>query len=152
MKNTNLKSRIRLFSIVLGLLGGLFFTSCSNDDLDTQTDFPFEVNVMPVPKEIANRQTVEMRFTIKPQGNYQGTNYFIRYFQFDGQGDLRLFNDAPFQPNDLYPLPGEQFRLYYTSRSSVVESFDVWISDNSGHEQKLSFRFNNKDTRTIIGN
>lgn len=152
MKNTNLKSRIRLFSIVLGLLGGLFFTSCSNDDLDTQTDFPFEVTVMPVPKEIANRQTVEIRFTIKPQGNYQGTNYFIRYFQFDGQGDLRLFNDTPFQPNDLYPLPGEQFRLYYTSRSSVVESFDVWISDNSGNEQKLSFRFNNKDTRTIIGN
>lgn len=138
--------------VLLGLLGGLFFPSCSNDDLDTQTDFPFEVTVMPVPKNIANGQTVEMRFTIKPQGNYQGTSYFIRYFQFDGQGALRLFNAPPYQPNDLYPLPGERFRLYYTSQSNVAESFDVWISDNFGNEQQLSFRFNNNSSSLTTDN
>ncbi len=144
----NLKNRFRAIPMaLLALLGGLFFVSCENE-LDIQTDFPFEVLVMPVPKDIALDQTVEMRFTINTQGNYQGTNYFIRYFQFDGQGSLRLFNDPPYQPNDIYPLPGKQFRLYYTSQSEVTQSFEVWISDNFGNEQQLSFRFNNSSGLT----
>lgn len=136
-----LKSVLVVLSMVIGTF---LFTSCDND-LDIQSDFPFEVNVMPVPKQIANGQTVEMRFTIVRNGNYEGTNYSIRYFQFGGQGTLRLYNSFPYLPNDLYPLPGEQFRLYYTSQSNESESFDVWISDNFGNEKKISFQFNSSD-------
>lgn len=120
-------------------------TSCSNDELEIQNNFPFEVKVMPVPKEIANGTTAEIRLMIEPTDNYSNTQYFIRYFQFDGQGSLRNNDEPPFLPNDLYPLLAKQFRLYYTSNSTVSQSFDVWISDNFGNEKQLSFEFNSSD-------
>jgi hypothetical protein len=120
-------------------------TSCSKGELEIQNDFPFEVKVMPVPKEIANGNTVEIRITIQPTGNYNNTQYYLRYFQFDGQGTLQYYEEPSYLPNDLYQLPTKQFRLYYTSKSNVSQSFDIWISDNFGNEKQLSFEFNSSD-------
>ncbi|MNS83191.1 hypothetical protein D3C72_1169690 [compost metagenome] len=120
-------------------------TSCSRNELEIQNDLTFEIKMMPVPKEIAIGNTVEIRLTIQPTGNYSNTQYFIRYFQFDGQGTLKYYDAPPYLPNDLYQLPTKQFRLYYTSHSTVSQSFDVWISDNFGNEKQLSFEFNSSN-------
>ncbi|WP_449397669.1 TraQ conjugal transfer family protein [Chryseobacterium wanjuense] len=32
-----------------------------------------------------------------------------------------------FVPNDFYLLTQKEFRLYYTSESTVSQSFDIWI-------------------------
>lgn len=127
------------------LIGSLTLFSCDKNELEIQQDFPFELKLMPVPKDIANGGTVEIRITIERAARYSGAQYFIRYFQFDGQGTLRYYDQPKYLPNDLYPLPAEQFRLYYTSRSTVSQSFDVWISDNFGNERKLTFEFNNSN-------
>jgi hypothetical protein len=140
------KLRIGLLPVLQAvLLSSATLLSCDKEELEIQHEFPFEVNVMPVPKDIANGDTVEIRLTIQSAGNYTGTHYFIRYFQFDGQGTLRYYSEPPYHPNDLYPLKEGQFRLYYTSQSSVSQSFDIWISDHFGNEKKLSFQFNNSD-------
>jgi len=132
--------------MLLAMILSIFlFTSCQKDKLEIQNDFPFEVKVMPVPKDVANGNTVELRITIQRTGNYTNTQYHIRYFQFDGQGTLQYYDEPPYLPNDLYPLPTEQFRLYYTSHCTVSQSFEVWISDNFGNERQLSFEFNNRD-------
>lgn len=78
-------------------------------------------------------------------GNYSNTQYYLRYFQNDGQGTLQYYNALPYLPNDLYQLPTKQFKLYYTSHSTVSQSFDVWISDNFGNEKQLSFEFNSSN-------
>lgn len=135
-----------LYTFLAILAASVTLTSCSKDDeLEIQNDFPFEVNVMPVPKDITNGQTVEIRITIQRTGNYQNTHYFLRYFQFDGKGSLRYYDEPPYLPNDLYPLGSEQFRLYYTSASAVSQSFDVWISDSFGNEKQITFQFNSSD-------
>ena len=135
-----------LYVLLAILTSSVTLVSCSKDDeLEIRNDFPFEVQVMPVPKDVSNGQTVEIRMTIKRSGNYSNTQYFIRYFQFDGQGTLRYYNEPAYLPNDLYLLPTEQFRLYYTSTSTVSQSFDVWISDSFGNEKKLTFQFNSSD-------
>ena len=143
------KFRIGLLPIyvMLAILtASVTLVSCSKDDeLEIQNDFPFDVQVMPVQKDVSNGQTVEIRIAIKRSGNYSDTQYFIRYFQFDGQGTLRYSNESAYLPNDLYPLPTEQFRLYYTSSCTVSQSFDVWISDSFGNEKKLTFQFNSSD-------
>lgn len=140
------KFRIGVLPVLLAvLISSVTFLSCDKDELEIQNDFPFEIKVMPVPKDIANGNTVEIRFTIQPAGNYSNTQYFIRYFQFDGQGTLRYYKEPPYQPNNLYSIPTEQCRLYYTSNSTVSQSFEVWISDNFGNERQLSFEFNNSD-------
>ena len=135
-----------LYVLLAILISSITLVSCSKDDeLEIRNDFPLEVQVMPVRKDVSNGQTVEIRMTIKRSGNYSNTQYFIRYFQFDGQGTLRYYNEPAYLPNDLYPLPTEQFRLYYTSTSTVSQSFDVWISDSFGNEKKLNFQFNSSD-------
>lgn len=140
------KFRKGILPILLALLiSSATLLSCDKEELEIQHEFPFEINVMPVPKDIANGDTVEIRLTIEPSGNYTGTHYFIRYFQFDGQGTLRYYNEPPYWPNDLYSIPMEQFRLYYTSNSTVSQFFEVWISDSFGNEKQLSFQFNSSD-------
>lgn len=120
-------------------------SSCNKDDLDIQKGFPFEVEVMPVADEIASGHTIEMRFSIQRTDHFIGKQYFIRYFQSDGQGTLQYYDEPVYIPNDLYPLKSQEFRLYYTSQSVISQSFDVWISDNFGNEKKLSFQFNSAD-------
>lgn len=120
----------------------LCLSSCSEDELTITQNFPFEIIVMPVQKDIANGETVEIRCRITTSGSYSGTWYSIRYFQSEGKGSLQIFNDPIMQPNDLYPLQEKEFRLYYTSESTVSQSFDIWVADNMGNEQKLSFQFN----------
>lgn len=130
--------------LLLILLISFTLVSCNKvNELEVQNDFPFELSVMPVPKDIVNGQTVEIRITILQSGKYQNTNYSIRYFQFDGLGFLRYYDDKPYLPNDLYTLQSKQFRLYYTSASTESQSFDIWISDSFGNEKHINFNFNN---------
>ena len=137
--------RYAFWMLIVIMVSVLLFGSCNKEELDIKQNFPFEVNVMPVPKDIKNGQTVEIRMTVQPSGSYIGTKYNLRYFQFDGKGTLRHYNETPYLPNDLYPLPQKEFRLYYTSASTVSQTFDVWVSDNFGNEKKLEFRFDNSD-------
>lgn len=141
---TAIFNKLKIGLVLLILSASFTLVSCSKDDgLEIQNDFPFEINVMPVPKEVVNGQTIEIRITIQRAGNYNNTQYYLRYFQFDGKGTLRYYDDAPYLPNDLYSLPTEQFRLYYTSNSTVSQAFDIWISDSFGNEKQLSFQFKN---------
>lgn len=128
-----------LFAIMLSTS---FLSSCSKEDLEIKKDFPVEVSVMPVQEAVANGNTIEIRLAIQRADKYIGNQYFIRYFQYDGQGLLRYANQHSFVPNNLYPVPAEQFRLYYTSQSFVTQSFTIWISDTFGNEKQLSFQFN----------
>lgn len=145
--NNKIGMLFKLFIMVV--MVGLHVQSCEKDDLEIQQNFPFEVEVMPVQKYVSKGETVEIRCRIIPNGNYRGTIYSIRYFQSEGQGSLRLFNDPSFVPNDFYPLTEKEFRLYYTSESTVSQSFDIWIADNAGNRQKVNFQLNPQSTGTL---
>ena len=81
-----LRTGLLAIHLLLAILtGSITLSSCDKDELEIQQDYSFDVNVMPVPSEVANGQTVEIRITIQRTGNYSNTAYFIRYFQFDGQ-------------------------------------------------------------------
>ena len=47
-------------------------------------------------------------------------------------------------PNDLYPLPGETFRLYYKSLCTDQQTIDIYIVDSFGQIVTKSFSFNNE--------
>ena len=128
-----------LFTLVLAL------TSCS-DDLDVQQSFPFTVKVMPFGDKITKGQTVELRFEIKPEGNYANTLYTIRYFQYDGEGTLKLVDGPVLVNNDRVLLESKTFRLNYTAQSSEIHKFLVVIEDNFGSTPwEQTFEFNSND-------
>ena len=136
----NLKLIKGLFVIMVTLLTN----SCQEDELNFQENFPFEVMVMPVREEIEIGQTAEIRVSIQTAEEYLDTDYFIRYFQYEGFGELRYYDNEPYLPNDLYPLEEKEFRLYYTSQSEDTQDFSIWISDNFGNEKKIDFQFKNE--------
>ncbi|WP_211835851.1 DUF3872 domain-containing protein [Porphyromonas levii] len=122
------------------ILAGFCLSSCDRT-LDVQTVFPFEVETMPVRKDIGKGETVEIRCLLKSEGNFSGTRYTIRYFQPEGEGELSL-DGVVFNPNDRYPLESKSFKLYYTSRFTDRQLIDIYIEDNYGQLQHLSFDFN----------
>lgn len=130
------------YSLVI-IITSLLLSSCQNNDLEIQQDFPFEVEILPVPSEIAENETVEIRLSLITPSNFNGTTYSVRYFQFEGSGQLRYYNDEPYQPNDEYPLKQKHFRLYYTSQASESHQFSIWIKDSFGNERKVDFEFDN---------
>ena len=46
---------------------------------------------MTVPKDIVIGKTIEIRLGIIVSGHYTDTEYFLRYFQFDGVRELRYY-------------------------------------------------------------
>jgi hypothetical protein len=121
-----------------------------NDGLDVKQDYGFDLNTMPVQDEILPGETAEIRCTIVSEGNYSGTRFFIRYFQPDGRGDLRLDDGTLLVPNDLYPLDRTAFRLYYTSRSTEQQTIDIYIEDSFGQvvQKSFSWQKENDDEET----
>ena len=146
MKKTNKKSFgvIAILSLVIAAVCRL--TSCS-DDLDVQQSYPFTVEVMPYADKIAKGQTVELRFEIKPEGNYANTLYTIRYFQYDGEGSLKLVDGPVLVNNDRVLLESKTFRLNYTAKSDEAHKFLVVVEDNFGSNPwEQTFEFNSKDS------
>lgn len=127
------------------LLGAMLLVFSCDDKLDVQQVYPFTVTTMPVQKRIMMGETAEIRFQLHREGYYDETKYFIRYFQPDGKGTLRMADETVFLPNDLYPLPNESFRLYYTSASTDQQQIDVYIEDSHGQVEQLTFAFNNEN-------
>ena len=146
MKKTNKNSFgvIAILSLVIAAVCSL--TSCS-DDLDVQQSYPFTVEVMPYADKIAKGQTIELRFEIKPEGNYANTLYTIRYFQYDGEGSLKLVDGPVLVNNDRVLLESKTFRLNYTAKSNEAHKFLVVVEDNFGSTPwEQTFEFNSKDS------
>ena len=140
-----MKKKILSSIWVMGVLAlAVFCLSACDRELDVQQSYPFTVETMPVQKDIVKGQTAEIRCTLKRGGEFADTRYTIRYFQPDGKGTLRMDDGTVFKPNDCYPLTKDVFRLYYTSLSSDRQTIDVYVEDNMGGMQRLTFSFNNE--------
>ena len=124
----------------------LTLSSCS-DDLDVQQSYPFTVDVMPYGDKITQGETVELRFEIKPEGNYANTLYTIRYFQYDGEGTLKLVDGPVLVNNDRVLLESKTFRLNYTANSSEAHKFLIVVEDSfNSTPWQQTFEFNSKDS------
>ena len=80
-------------------------------------------------------------------GDFANTLYTIRYFQFEGEGTLKMDNGITFLPNDRYLLENEKFRLYYTADGEEAHNFIVVVEDNFGNSYELEFDFNNRNVK-----
>ena len=122
----------------------LMLVSC-DEDMDIQQSYPFIVETMPVPNKVTKGQTVEIRCELEKEGDFIGTSYTIRYFQFEGEGSLKMDNGIVFLPNDRYPLENDTFRLYYTATGDEAHNFIVVVEDSFNNSYKLEFDFNNRN-------
>lgn len=147
MKTTSMKNERRMAGwLVLWCMGLLAMAVSSCDsELDVQQQYPFTVETMPVPKQLAKGETAEIRCEVKSEGDFNGTVYTIRYFQYDGTGSLKLENGTVFKPNDRYLLEDVKFRLYYTSQCDEAQNLVVVVENNWGDLVEMEFDFNHAD-------
>ena len=139
----------RFFSITAGLVAIMLLALACTDDLDIHKVYAFDLVCMPVQKKIVQGEVAEIRCQIIKEGNYQDTQYYIRYFQSDGKGKLRLDNGTVLLPNDHYPLEKETFRMYYTSHCTDQQTIDVYIEDNHGQVVQKTFSWQNDNGTEI---
>jgi hypothetical protein len=133
----------RFFSITAGLVAIMLLALACTDDLDIHKVYAFDLVTMPVQKKIVQGEVAEIRAQIVKEGDYQDTQFYIRYFQPDGVGELRMDDGRVLLPNDLYPLKKETFRMYYTSYCTDQQVIDVYIEDNHGQVVQATFSFQN---------
>ena len=118
-----------------------------NDTLSITQNYAFDWEVMPYQKKIIQGETLELRCKIVREGNYEGTLYCIRYFQPNGNGELRLDDGRVLASNDPLPLIKDEFRLYYTSLCTDQQTIDVYIEDSSGQTVQKTFAFQNENVK-----
>ena len=124
------------------LLAAGFCLSACDSKLDIQQDYEFDIQTMPVRKEIKQNETIEIRCSLIEKGTFADNRYTIRFFQSEGYGELRLAKGGEvFLPNDRYLLKEKEFRLYYTSRSDESQAFELVVEDSFGNEKRLEFEF-----------
>lgn len=126
------------------LLLGVVVCGC-NSELDIQQNYPFDLVTLPVQKKIAQGETAEIRCTLFREGEFKQAQYFIRYFQPDGKGELKMEDGTVLLPNDLYPLEKMVFRLYYTSHSTDQQAIDIYIEDNFGQVVQKTFSWQSEN-------
>ena len=131
------------FGITAWLVAMMLLALACNDDMDINKVYAFDLVCMPVQKKIVQNETAEIRCQLVKEGDYKQARFFIRYFQTDGKGELRMDDGTVFLPNDLYPLDRTTFRLYYTSHSTDQQVIDVYIEDNFGQVVQKTFSWQN---------
>lgn len=131
------------FGITVWLVAIMLLALACNNDMDINKVYAFDLVCMPVQKKIVQGEVAEIRCQIVKEGDYQYTKFFIRMFQPDGVGELRLDNGTVLLPNDLYPLEKETFRMYYTSHCTDQQVIDVYIEDNHRQVVQKTFSFQN---------
>ena len=126
------------------LLLSAIVCACS-DDLDIHKVYTYDLVCMPVQKKIVQGETAEIRCQLVKEGEYEQAKFFIRYFQPDGFGELRLDDGMVFKPNDLYPLNKTTFRLYYTSSkyrnllSNIAITIRKYFKISYAESERMSF-------------
>ena len=128
MNKSNQKAKRNIVRTFAALCVGMLsfgFTAC-DDGLDVTQAYPLEI-----------------RCELVREGEFDGAVYTIRYFQFDGEGTLKLDNGLVFLPNDRYLLESEKFRLYYTSECDESQSLTITVEDNFGNAFEWEVEFNN---------
>jgi hypothetical protein len=131
-----------VLSILTLFVAGVLLTSC-DDKIEVLQAYDFNLTTMPVQKQIKQGETAEIRCQLNKSGNYEGVKFYIRYFQPDGKGTLKMDDGTVFLPNDSYELDRETFRLYYTSECTDQQTIDVVVYDNFGQSYELSFSWQN---------
>lgn len=142
MNIRNMLRRVMAVGCMAVAMAGL--TAC-DDELEVQQAFPFTVELMPIPNKVTKGETVEIRCELVAEGRTDNTIYTIRYFQFEGEGTLKMDNGIVLQPNDRYLLEKEIFRMYYTSECDESQNFIVVVEDNYGQSYEFEIDLNNEN-------
>lgn len=142
----------RIVCICLIALASLIFASACDDHIEVQQNYDFALGTWHLTEDIKPDELVEIRFTLRRQGDFKGAKYHIGYIQMQGSGQVldaagnRLIDresvELPaivgFNDNDPYNL---SFTLFYQSLSDEKSEVAFFVIDNFGLQRDLTVSF-----------
>lgn len=140
-----------LYICIGALFAVLAFTSC-NDDIDIRQDYDFSLSSWYLQKQIATGETVEIRFYLDREGDYEKAVYELGYIQVEGKGEVSDSEGERLVNREVRPLaevPGldtenpvkQVFTLFYRSTSAKRSELKFFVRDNFGKEREMTVTF-----------
>lgn len=147
----NLKMKNVLYICIGALFAVLAFGSC-NDAIDIRQDYDFSLSSWYLQEQIETGETVEIRFYIDREGDYEKAEYEIGYIQMEGKGEVTDSEGVRLVNREVRPLaevpeldrenPVRQvFTLFYRSTSARRSELKFFVRDNFGQEKELTVTF-----------
>lgn len=138
------------------LLCSLTFVGC-NDGIQVQQAYDFSISTWHLPEQTRPGEVVEVRFTLRRQGDFKGATYRIGYIQIAGHGEV-FDNDGQHIVNrETMPLvdvadldtrnPCELlFTLYYRNIGPEKSQARFFVVDNFGLERSIDVVLDTRDS------
>ncbi len=138
------------------LVSALMVSSC-NDDIDIRQDYDFSLSSWYLQKQIATGETVEIRFYLDREGDYEKAAYELGYIQMEGKGEVSDSEGARLVNREVRPLaevPGldtenpvkQVFTLFYRSTSAKRSELKFFVRDNFGKEREMTVTFDTESS------
>ena len=133
-----------LYICIGALFTVLAFSSC-NDGMDIRQDYDFSLSSWYLQKQIATGETVEIRFYLDREGDYEKAEYEIGYIQMEGKGEVSDSEGMKLANREVRPLaevPGldtenpvkQVFTLFYRSTSAKRSELKFFVRTISGRK------------------
>ena len=147
-----------LYICIGALLAALAFSSC-NDEVDIRQDYDFSLSSWYLQTQIATGETVEIRFYLDREGDYEKAEYEIGYIQMEGKGEVTDSEGIKLVNREVRPLaevPGldtgnpvkQVFTLFYRSTSAKRSELKFFVRDNFGQEREMTVTFDTESGTT----
>ena len=145
-----------LYICIGALFAVLAFSSCS-DGIDIRQDYDFNLSSWYLQKQIATGETVEIRFYLDREGDYEKAEYEIGYIQMEGKGEVSDSEGMKLVNREVRPLaevPGldtenpvkQMFTLFYRSTSAKRSELKFFVRDNVGREKEMTVTFDTENS------
>lgn len=140
-----------LYKCIAALVAVLALGSC-DDGIDIRQDYDFRLSSWYLQKQIATGETVEIRFYLDREGDYEKAEYEIGYIQVEGKGEVSDSEGVRLVNREVKPLaevPGldtenpvkQVFTLFYRSTSAKRSELKFFVRDNFGQEREMTVTF-----------
>lgn len=143
--------------ICIGALFAVLVLSSCNDAIDIRQDYDFKLSTWYLQKQIATGETVEIRFYLDREGDYEKAEYELGYIQVEGKGEVFDSEGVKLVNREVRPLvkvPGldtenpmkQVFTLFYRSTSAKRSELRFFVRDNFGQERELTVTFDTENS------
>ena len=92
-----------LYICIGALFAVLAFGSC-NDAIDIRQDYDFSLSSWYLQEQIETGETVEIRFYLDREGDYEKAEYEIGYIQMEGKGEVTDSESVRLVNREVRPL------------------------------------------------
>ena len=142
-----------LYICIGALITVLALSSC-NDAIDIRQDYDFSLSSWYLQEQIETGETVEIRFYLDREGDYEKAEYGLGYIQVEGKGEVFDSEGVKLINREVRPLaevPGldtenpvkQVFTLFYRSTSAKRSELKFFVRDNFVLLKGCPLRFHN---------